>query len=330
MYLRSRLQISLLCLGLAFTIGKTPALAAEKEAKPVSHINFLIPGGKGGGWDTTARETGQALLLTNLVDTVSFTNYSGAGGGRALIDFIKNPDKYQDSLMVQSLPLILRNLSGEVAYGFRDITPVNVLIAEYQAVAVLATSSIRSTDQLIQNIRRSPTQNTVIGGSSRRSLDHITISLLAREGGIPVEKVRYTASNGGGGAYMRLVQGQGVALVSGLGELYGHYKSGEIRLLGISSDNRLESLEEVPTFKEQGLEVVFSNWRGFFAPPGVTPHKSAQYQTVLKALRNTPTWKKVRDSHFWSDLYIADPDLSLFLKENEATLRDILQLLDAE
>ncbi|MCX4029384.1 hypothetical protein H0A36_02995 [Endozoicomonas sp. SM1973] len=122
---------------ITFTINSTIA--------DITHIDFLIPGGEGGGWDTTARQTGQALIDTKLIKSTSYKNLSGGGGGRAIISLITETDKYKNTLMVQSTPLILRNLSGIIPHCYRDITPVSLLIAEYQVLVVPSNSTYKST-----------------------------------------------------------------------------------------------------------------------------------------------------------------------------------------
>ncbi|PVY70115.1 hypothetical protein C8D92_110146 [Tamilnaduibacter salinus] len=117
-------------------------LSGTAPAEVLESVHFLIPGGEGGGWDTTARETGKALLAEDLIDRASYDNYVGAGGGRALIDLVESPKQYGNTLMVQSTPIIFRNLNGMVEYGYRDVKPVCTLIAEYQAVAVRSDSNL--------------------------------------------------------------------------------------------------------------------------------------------------------------------------------------------
>ena len=102
-------------------------------------IHFLIPGGAGGGWDGTARGTGEALTKSGLVGNASFENMSG-GGGKALAHFVETAGKQQGTLMVQSVPIVMRSLQKAYAYTYEDLTPVAGLIGDYGPFFVKANA----------------------------------------------------------------------------------------------------------------------------------------------------------------------------------------------
>lgn len=288
-------------------------------------IHFLIPGGRGGGWDTTARETGQALVKTGLVKQVTFENLSGAGGGRALMSLIEG--SHEETLMVQSTPLILRNLTGTIRQSFRDITPVSLLIAEYQVLAVPADSPYTSVNALLNAIEEDPIKNGILGGSPKGSLDHVTTALMLKEAGIPIDEARYLPNDGGGDALKRLYGKVGVALVTGYGEVAKEYEAGKLRLLGITSEQRLPDLN-VPTMKEQGLDMVFINWRGFFAKPDLPKDRYLAYRNMLVTLTTTKAWQEIREKYGWDHFVKTDQALLQFLENQEREMKEVLSTLE--
>lgn len=288
-------------------------------------IHFLIPGGEGGGWDTTARETGQALIKTGLIKQATFENLSGAGGGRALMSLIAGP--HEETLMVQSTPLILRNLTGTVQQSFRDITPVSLTIAEYQVLAVPSDSPYTSVNALLNAIKEDPIKNGILGGSPKGSLDHVTTALMLKEAGIPINEARYLPNDGGGDALKRLFGKVGVALVTGYGEIAREYEAGKLRLLGITSEQRLPNLN-VPTMKEQGLDVVFINWRGFFAKPDLPKDRYLAYRNALVTLTTTKAWQEVLEKYGWNHFIKTDQELLQFLENQEGEMKEILSTLE--
>ncbi|OZG72420.1 hypothetical protein BTA51_14915 [Hahella sp. CCB-MM4] len=302
-------------------------LPVQSSATKIEFVNFLIPSGEGGGWDTTAREAGDALLASNLIKKVNYENLVGAGGGRAIIDIVEHPDRHTDTLMVQSTPLLLRRLTGTIKYGFRDITPVSIMITEYQAVAVPFDSKYQSINELVDSIRMSPAKHPIIGGSSYGSLDHISIELIAKAADLPSGSIRYIASDGGGEAMHLLEQGYGTALVSGIGEMLDAYQAGKIRILGVTSPARLPELPEVKTFIEQGIDVEFANWRGFFASPTISRKKLVHWRWMLEQLNDTETWHDVRRQHFWSEKFLHGDEMIKFLEQQEKQLKIALDQL---
>ncbi len=293
-------------------------------------VQFLIPGSEGGGWDTTARVTGNALLTTGIAKRVIFNNYVGAGGGRALMDFVKSPNKYPNTLMIQSTPLLLRNLTGVIDLGYRDVIPICTLIAEYQALVVPSDSKFNTVSDLIEALANSPARNPILGGSSMGSLDHITLALIANTAELSIPKLRYIPTDGGGDAMELLKREKGVALISGLGEVIGAYKRREVKILGITSSQRLNSFPEIKTFLEQGIDVEFSNWRGFFVNASTPADKIMHYKAMLEQLNQSKQWQEKRVSYQWQPLFLEGAQLTEFLIEQEELMKNALFTLGIE
>lgn len=116
---------------------------ASFAAPQLESIHFLIPGGAGGGWDGTARGTGEALTKSGLVEKASYQNMSGGGGGKAIAHLIETAKNAKDTLMVNSTPIIARSLTGVFPQSFRDLTPVAGIIADYSAFVVRADSPLK-------------------------------------------------------------------------------------------------------------------------------------------------------------------------------------------
>ena len=109
---------------LASTLFFSLGIASNVSAAEVDSIHFLIPGGAGGGWDGTARGTGEALTKAGLVGSASYENMSGGGGGKAIGYLIENASSNHGTLMVNSTPIVIRSLVGRFPHNFRDLTLV--------------------------------------------------------------------------------------------------------------------------------------------------------------------------------------------------------------
>ena len=320
--MRIRFSLALLFTLIVSLVGGTGACLAAVLPK----VNFMIPAGQGGGWDTTAREAGAAMLKLKLLDDAAFTNLSGNGGGRALDEMIANA-KFSNHLMVQSLPLIMRNITGQYSHSFRDITPVAIMIAEYQVVVVQQDSPLKSMDDLLQMIKLHGKKKPLVGGSAKGSLDHITALAILEAGGLSADYLRYSASNGGGDAIRKFSVGYALAMVTGLGEVIEQIKSGEFRVLGITSETRIEGLE-APTLKEQGIDVVLANWRGFFVSKKIQPEILQHYKAMLKTMNDSPEWKVTRNKYGWEPFYIAGDNAAGFLENQERVITSLVQKID--
>lgn len=315
--LKTRLIISMLAAG--FSIS---ALAADIE-----EIHFLVPGGAGGGWDMTARGTGDVLFKSKLINSVSFQNMSGGGGGKAIAHLIETADRQQDTLMVNSSPIVVRSLSGVFPQSFRDMTPVASIVSDYSAIVVRADSKYKTWKDIVADFQDNPRKIKVAGGSARGSMDHLVIAEAFKGENFDPRAVRYIAYDGGGKAMAALLSGETQLLSTGLGEVLEMSKAGQIRIVAVTAPERLPSAPDIPTLTEYGNPTVFANWRGFFAAPGVSKEKVAEWDKVLEKMYQTPEWKTLRDRNGWVDNYKPAPEFNAFLEAQEKQMGTLMREL---
>ncbi|EPS0983395.1 tripartite tricarboxylate transporter substrate binding protein [Vibrio vulnificus] len=298
------------------------AFAAEIEK-----IHFLIPGGAGGGWDMTARGTGDVLQKTNLVENVSYQNLSGGGGGKAIAHLIETAKRQEDTLMINSTPIVVRSLSGVFPQSFRDLTPVAATVADYGAIVVAGDSKYNTWEEVTKDFAENPLKVKIAGGSARGSMDHLVAAAAFKGQGFDAKQVRYIAYDAGGKAMAALLSGETQLLSTGLGEVLEMSKAGQVKILAITAPKRLEAAPNIPTLTEYGNPTVFANWRGFFAAPGANQAKINEWNAALTKMYNTDEWKVVRDRNGWIDNYKADKEFYAFLEEQEKQMGDLMREL---
>ncbi len=306
----------------------TPMIAsAASSSAQLDSIHFLIPGGAGGGWDGTARGTGEALKKSGLVDTVSFQNLSGGGGGKAIAYLIETAKQQQGTLMVNSTPIVVRSLMGVFPQSFRDLTPVAGTIADYGALVVSKDSKYTHWDQIVADFRKNPRKVKIAGGSSRGSLDHLVPAAAIKAEGLDPKALRYIAYDAGGKAMAGLLSGEAAILSTGLGEALEMSKAGQIRILAITAEERVADAPDVPTLKEMGNNTVFANWRGFFGAPGLSSEKAEEYAKVLGEMYQTQEWETVRSRNGWVNVYKPTTEFTAFLEQQEKQVGSLMREL---
>ena len=307
----------------ALTLG-TPAWAEEKLAES---IHFLIPGGAGGGWDGTARGTGEALTKAGLVGTASFENMSGGGGGKAIGYLIENADSNHGTLMVNSTPIVIRSLTGVFPHNFRDLTLVAGTIGDYAAIVVGKDSPINSMEDLLKAYQANPRKTAIGGGSVPGGMDHLVAAMVMKAAGEDPTAVKYIPYDAGGKAMAALLSGEIAALSTGFSEAVDLANAGEVKIIGITADERVAAYETAPTMKEQGIDASFVNWRGFFAAPGLPEDKLAQYQAAIAKMYDTPEWEEVRARNGWVNIHNSGEDFKTFLEGQEKAIGDLMKEL---
>ena len=301
-----------------------PAPAAEQI---VDKIHFLIPGGAGGGWDGTARGTGEALTKAGIVGSASYENMSGGGGGKAIGFLIENAASNHGTLMVNSTPIIIRSLVGRFPHNFRDLTMIAGTIGDYQAIITGKDSPYKNFADVVTAYKKNPREVSVGGGSVPGSLDHLSIAMAFQAAGADPTKVKYIAYDAGGKLNAAILSGEVAAGSTGFSEAVGLAKAGEMRILAVTAPERVAAFKDAPTLKEQGIDVTFVNWRGFFAAPGLPEDKANMYRKAIAAMYATPEWKAVRDRNGWVDIHNSGKDFVAFLENQEKVIKTLMQQL---
>ncbi|MCP3871438.1 MAG: tripartite tricarboxylate transporter substrate binding protein [Gammaproteobacteria bacterium] len=296
-------------------------------AADVSKIHFLIPGGAGGGWDGTARGTGEALTKSGLVGTASYENMSGGGGGKAIGYLIENAESNRDTLMVNSTPIIIRSLVGRFPYNFRDLTMIAGTIGDYAAFVVHKDSSINSFKDLVAEFKANPRSVAIGGGSVPGSMDHLVAAMAVQASGADPTRLKYIPYDAGGKAMAALLSGEIKALSTGFSEAVGMANADEVKIIGVTAPARVDAYKDAPTLKEQGFDVEFVNWRGFFAAPGLPEEEAKAYRDVLSKMYNTPEWEAVRARNGWVNIHNSGDAFTAFLAEQEKVIKNLMKQL---
>lgn len=300
--------------------------AAPVQAAEIESIHFLIPGGAGGGWDGTARQTGDVLVKLGLIENASYENMSGGGGGKAIGHLIETAERQHGTLMVNSTPIVVRSLTKVFPYSFRDLTPIAATIADYGALVVRPDSPLKSFDDALAAFKADPRSVKVAGGSVRGDLDHLQAALSFKSAGANPKDVVYVPYDAGGKALAGLLSGETQMLSTGLGEVIGAHKQGQVRILAITAEERVPGLD-VPTMKELGHDMTFANWRGFFGAPGLSDAEAKAYADLLGKMYGTSTWKEVRDRNGWNDNYKPGAQFVKFLEDQEVAIGNLMSEL---
>src|SRR4051812_38253673 len=284
-----------LCAGLLLVLADA-ALAAD-------NIKMLVPANPGGGWDQTGRALAQAMQSAGVVKNVRVENRGGAGGTIGIAQFVNSSKGDGEALMVGGLVMVGAIELNKSPVTLAQVTPIARLTAEYEAIVVPGGSKMQSLKDLLAAFKANPGAVSW-GGGSAGGVDHILVGLLAKEIGADATKINYVPYAGGGEAIASILGGHVAAGVSGWGEFAPHITSGKMRALAVSSPTRIADAKNVPTLKEQGLNLEVNNWRGVFGAPGIS---AAQRDALIKQIAATvksPAWQEILKRNDWTDVLL--------------------------
>lgn len=320
--LTHRVMLAAAVATLAFS---APAFASSNQV--LDSIHFLIPGGAGGGWDGTARGTGEALKAAGIIGSATYENMSGGGGGKAIAYLIENAESNQGTLMVNSTPIVIRSLTGVFPQSFRDLTMVAGTIGDYAAIVVGKDSDMNSMADLLDAFNSDPSAVAIGGGSVPGGMDHLVAAMVMEAAGADPTDVKYLPYDAGGKAMAALLSGEIVALSTGFSEAVALEQAGEVKIIGVTSSERISAAPNAMTMQEQGIDMTFVNWRGFFAAPGLPEEKLVAYQTAIAAMYDTPEWEAVRAANGWVNIHNSGEDFTKFLEQQEAVIGGLMRKL---
>lgn len=312
------------------TAAALPALAlvlsgrAARAQKYFNRMYMFIPAGPGGGWDGLGRAIEQVARGAGLVANFQFENVGGAGGMVGLPRFASQRRGRGDSLMVAGAVMVGAALTNKSPVSIKDVVPVARMTEEAGVIVVPANSEFRELRQLLDALKANPGA-VPVGGGSAGGVDHITLGMILGALGRRAREASYVAFPGGGPAQAAIMGGQVKAGISGHSEFAEQIKAGRMRALATTGEQRLDP--NLPTLKESGTDVVITNWRGLFAPPGVGAaerEKLVQFVTELHAL---PAWQELVRTRGWEDAFLTGDAFAQFLQRDiqatEAVLKEI-------
>jgi putative tricarboxylic transport membrane protein len=300
-------------------------LAADPARAQMDGLEIIAPANPGGGWDQTARAMQAALQESGIATGVQVSNIAGAGGTIGLAQFVTGKKRKGDTILVGGLVMEGAILTNKAPVSFADVTPLARLTGEYEAIVVATSSPLQSMADLVAKLKEDP-GSVSWGGGSTGGTDHILAGLIAKAAGVDPTKVNYIAHSGGGEALASIMGGHVTAGVSGWEEFASQVEAGELRALALSAEERLPGID-VPTLKEQGLDVALVNWRGVLAPPGIRDSDKEALAAALDQMVKSPAWQETLKTRGWLDMYQPAEEFAAFLEEDtvqtEAILKDI-------
>ncbi|TBN39074.1 tripartite tricarboxylate transporter substrate binding protein [Paracoccus subflavus] len=300
-------------------------LIAAALAVPAMAEDYTIiaPAAPGGGWDQTARTMQEALQAEGISESVQVQNVPGAGGTVGLAQFAANAQGQPDQLIVGGYVMVGAILTNKSPVSLADVTPIARLTGEYEAIVVPVASEIQDIGQLVEMLKADPGAVSWAGGSAGGA-DHIAVGLIAKAAGVDPTKINYIAFSGGGEALAAILGSQVTAGISSLGEFKAQADAGTLRILAVSSGERIEGVD-APTLKEAGLDVEMQNWRMVAAAPGITDDQKAAITADIERMVQSPTWQDALAARGWADTYLSGADFQTQLDQDIAATQAVLQ-----
>jgi putative tricarboxylic transport membrane protein len=314
-----------LLLAAAF-LGASAFGVSAADFKP-ENPECIAPANPGGGWDFTCRQVGKSLQDLKLLDTtVQVVNLAGGGGGVAFAEVVNKRADDNDLIVAASAATATRLAQG--AYPGNTMDQVRWLAAigaDYGVIAVAADSPIKTLPELLDQIKADPSSISIAGGSAVGGWDHLKVLIAANAYGIgDVRSIKYIAFDGGGEAVTQLLANSVQAFTGDISEAKGFVDSGDVRVIAVLSPERLPGeFAEFPTAREQGIDAIGANWRGFYAPGNMSDDAYNAWVGLISELYASDSWKGIMAANGLAPLDLQGAEFQQFVAGSVQKIQDI-------
>jgi putative tricarboxylic transport membrane protein len=289
------------------------------SARAGANLKMMIPANPGGGWDGTGRALGKALQEAGVADSVTFDNKGGAGGAIGLAQFYNATKGDGNAIMVMGAVMLGAIIRNKPPVSVTQVTPLARLTTEYNVFVLPANSPFKTMADVVAQMKKDP-GSVKWGGGSAGSTEHIAIAMIARDAGVDPTKINYVPFRGGGEATAAIIGGNVTVGGSGYSEFQPYIESGKMKAIAMTSGARVKGID-VPTLKEQGINVEIGNWRGVYGAAGITDaQKKALVDMITKATK-TKAWAEALEKNNWTPAFLSGKAFEDFVDNDFASLR---------
>jgi putative tricarboxylic transport membrane protein len=316
----SRLESAMLALALF-------CFAASSSAQgwsPQKNVEIVVTSAPGGSNDKTARTVERILTAHKLAATSLTVVNKPGGGGRLAFAYVDQHAGDAHYLLIGTTGLLTGHIMGTNKMSYMDFTPIASLFNDYVVFAVNASSPIKTGKDLVERLKKDPKSMT-LGVVAVGSHNHLAVGLVLKAAGGNPRDLKTVAFKGSSESIIALLGGHIELVPTAAGNAYGHVATGKLRVLGVAAPQRFGgALAHVPTWREQGIDVVMGGWRALVGPKGLTPAQVAYWEEVLRRATTTKEWKEDLEKNYWSDDFVTSAQFRKDLEKDYAAMKAVL------
>ena len=312
------------CLIVVSLIATCSTVQAQQWS-PQKNVEIVVSSAPGGSNDKTGRSVEKLLNDLKLVPTtLSVVNKPG-GGGNIAYAYMNQHVADGHYLLVGTTALLSNHIVGSSKLNYSDFTPIASLFNDYVVFAVNANSPIKTGKDLVEQLKSKP-QSIAIGfATTVGSHNHIAAGLLMKTAGGNARDLKPVAFKGSAEAVTALMGDHLQLVTTAAGNVAAHVQSGRLRVVAVSADKRLPgALANVPTWKEQGVNLVYGGWRAIMGPKGLSAAQLAYWENALQKATGSKEWKTELERNYWSDDFVTSAQFRKDLDKDYADMKAVL------
>ncbi|MDW8552895.1 MULTISPECIES: tripartite tricarboxylate transporter substrate binding protein [Staphylococcus] len=303
--------------------GKQKESSAEKEQFPNETVEIVAPASPGGGWDTTARAVQKIMIDNDLTEqNINVINKPG-GGGEVGWQYLKS--RSPNTISINSSLLLSNKELGLSDLGTEDFTPIAILATEWISLTASNQSNLDSGKEVMEKLKKDPKSLTIGVAPGLGNNDHLAFVQAAKAYGVDVDKLDFLVYKSGGDLQTALLGGHVDVASTAVSEVKEQHQTGKLKMLAVTSDKPVKGIEDVPTWKDQGIDVVFPHWRGVMGPKDMTPAERKYWDETMKEVVKSDSWQEIRKNNDWENFYKDSEESEKFLKSQQKKYKQLVK-----
>ena len=293
--------------------------------EPTKNVEIVVYAAPGGSNDKTARAIEKAVSSKKLINTTMTVVNKTGGGGNIQLNYMTQHAGDAHFLMVTTPTLLASHITGSSSQNHKDFSPIASMINDYSVFAVNADSALKTGKDVVDKLKANPRSLSIGFAGALGGHNHVAAGLLMKGIGGEAKALKVLAFKGSADALTALMGGHIDMVVTAAGNVSPHMAAGKLRPVGVASSQRLPGdFSKIPTWKEQGVDVVWGNWRAVMGPKGMTPAQISRWEGVLRQVVQTPEWKADLEKNFWTNDFTVGDAFKQDLEKDYMAMKAVL------
>lgn len=282
-----------------------PLQASAENWTPERNVDYVVTAGPGAAVDTATREFKHIVDQLRLLPTTMLIVNRPGGNGMVALSALQARAGDGHVLVTTTNSLINNQLLGQAPLGYADFTPLAVLFDEFITVAVRADSPIKTGRDLVEALKKKPSSLSIGVSTSIGNHIHAAIAKPLKAAGVDISKLTVVPYKSSSETMTSLLGGHLDVMSASAFNVTNQLKNGKIRVLAVASAERLGGdLADVPTWREQGVDAVYTSSQGVLGAKGLTPAQIQYWEDLLRRVNDTPEWNAFLAKNYWKPRFM--------------------------
>ena len=292
---------------------------------PQKNVELVVPVAPGGTNDKLARAIERTLVGAKLVGTSVTVVHRAGGGNQIAYAYVGQHAGDPHYLLMGTSTLITAHATGASKISYGDFSPIASIFNDFVVLTVNPASSLKTGQDVVAKMKADPRSVSLGFSGSAGNHHHIIAGLFMKAIGANPRDLKTVLFKGSSEAVTAILGGHLDLVSTGAGNAAHHMEAGKLRILAVSSGQRLSgAMASVPTWKEQGVDLVYGSWRSIVGPKGLRPEQVTFWEGALRRVVDSADWKAELERNYWGDFFMTGAELRATIDREYKAMKAVL------